>query len=441
MGSDSMNIPSTGSESSSIHNLKWLMFFRLLFTSLLLGSTIVLQLRESPSPMTRPLVVLYGLTGGIFVLSFLYTAIINRIQRTRHQQIFAYIQTGLDTLIVTLIIYVTGGYSSIFSFLYLLIIIYSAILLFNPGTMIIAALCSIQYGLLIDLEYYGLLKPFTTDLTLSAVHYPWSLVMYKMLITMAACFAVALLCRLLSEQERRAKKELMMMEDRVKRVEKMAAMGEMAAGLAHEIRNPLASLAGSIQLLKEDVQHNPDHKRLMQIVLRETERLNSLVRNFLLFARPSTGNVETVNLHGAVSDIVSLFEKDRSSGNHITITKRLHPDIWVEIDPGHLRQVLWNLLVNAAEAIDAEGTIEVELYREGKGFACIGIADDGCGMSRALMQQIFDPFFTTKSQGTGLGLSIVHSILESYDGILDVESDEGKGTKVCLKLKQVMAPA
>ena len=138
---------------------------------------------------------------------------------------------------------------------------------------------------------------------------------YKILIIMVACFAVAQLCRLLSEQERRAKKELMMMGDQVKRVEKMAA------GRAHEIRNPLASLAGSIQLLKEDVQHNPDNQRLMQIVLRETECLNSLVDNFLLFARPSAGNVETVNLDHSLSDIVSFFEKDHSSGNRITTTK------------------------------------------------------------------------------------------------------------------------
>jgi len=413
----------------------------LLFTSLLLGSTIILQLSESPSAIATPLVVLYGLTAGIFVLSFVYAVIIHRIQSIRSQEIFAYIQTGLDTLYVTLIIFVTGGFSSIFSFLYLVVIIYSSILLLAPGTLIVAALSGIQYGLLIDLEYYGLLRPFISDVSLSAFHYPWLQVMYKVLITIIACFAVALLCRLLSEQERRTKRQLMMMEDQVKRVERMAAMGEMAAGMAHEIRNPLASLTGSIQLLRGDVQHNPDHERLMQIVLRETERLNSLVDNFLLFARPSTGKVETVELAGALSDVVSLFEKDSSCRGRIAVNKHLYPDIWVEIDPGHLKQMLWNLLVNATEAIESEGTIEIELYAEKGDMACIAITDDGCGMSRALTQSIFNPFFTTKPQGTGLGLSIVHSILESYGGVLDVESNVGTGTRIAMKLGQVAAPA
>jgi two-component system sensor histidine kinase PilS (NtrC family) len=321
-----------------------------------------------------------------------------------------------------------------------LVVIYSSILLLKPGTLIVAALSGIQYGLLIDLEYYGLLKPFINDVSLSALYHPWLQVMYKVLITIVACFAVALLCRLLSEQERRTKEQLMMMEDRVKRVEKMAAMGEMAAGMAHEIRNPLASLTGSIQLLRGDVQHNPDHERLMQIVLRETERLNSLVDNFLLFARPASGKVETVELGGALSDIVSLFEKDNSCSSRITVNKHFSPDIWVEMDPGHLKQILWNLLMNAAEAIESEGTIGIESYTEKGDFACIAITDDGCGMSRALVQSIFNPFFTTKSRGTGLGLSIVHSILESYDGILDVESNVDTGTRFSMKLRQVIVP-
>ena len=136
------------------------MFFRVLFSSLLLGSTIILQLGESPSPLARPLLVLYGLIGGIFLLSFIYALI---FQSGTQEHLFAYVQTGIDTFIVTLVIFVTGSYSSIFSILYLVVIIYSSMLLFKKGSIIMAVLCSIQYGVLVDLEYYGFLKPLVME--------------------------------------------------------------------------------------------------------------------------------------------------------------------------------------------------------------------------------------------------------------------------------------
>lgn len=421
-------------ESDLIHKLKWLMFFRVLFTTLLLGSTIILQLGQSSSYLETNLVVLYGLIAGIYVLSGFYFSVIGAVEQHRRQQLFAYSQISIDTVIVTLIIYVTGSYSSIFSFLYLVVIIYSSILIFRPGAMAIAALCSIQYGVMIDLEYYRFLMPIFTEDSLASYSYPWSQVLYKILIVMAACFAVAFLSSLLSEQERQTKRKLLAMEDRVKRAEKMAAMGEMAAGLAHEIKNPLASLSGSIQLLKEDIRYDPGNAGLMQIILRETERLSDLVNNFLLFARPSAGKSEMVRLDRALDEIVSLFEKNHACRPRITINKSLQPDLWIEMDPAHLRQIMWNLLMNAAEAIEGVGRIDISAYSDRGRRTCIDIADNGSGMTRELMQTIFDPFFTTKSKGTGLGLSIVHSILESYDGQLDVESAVGEGTTFVLSL-------
>jgi two-component system sensor histidine kinase HydH len=425
-------------ESDLYHKLKWLMFFRILFSSLLLGSTIILQLGESPSPLAKPLLVLYGLIGGIFLLSFVYALI---LRSGRREHLFAYAQTGIDTFVVTLIIFVTGSYSSIFSFLYLVVIIYSSMLLFKRGSIIMAVLCSIQYGVMVDLEYYGFLKPLVMEGNLAAVNYPWSHVLYKIMITMVACFAVAFLSGTLSEQAEKTKKDLTALEDHVKRVEKMAYMGEMAAGMAHEIKNPLASLSGSIQLLREDLQHGADQDKLMQIVLRETDRLSALVNNFLLFARPPAGNVEAIRLDKALADTVALFKNDITCKGRVIIKKNFVSDIWIEMDPIHFQQVLWNLLLNAAEAITGTGVIEISMYPVKNKQVCIEIADDGCGMSRELIKSIFDPFFTTKQSGTGLGLSIVHSILEPYDNRLDVESEVDEGTTFFLKLKRIGSTA
>ncbi len=418
--------------------LKWLMLFRVLFSTLLLGSSIVLQLGESPPPIGPPLKLLYGLIASIFFLSILYALSIDRIKK---HIAFAYVQILVDTLIVTVILFVTGSFSSIFSFLYLVVIIYSSILLSIRGTLVIAAICSIQFGIMVDFEYYGVILPFVSEDGMLASSLPWNQVLYKILITMTACFAVAFLSSFLSEQVRSTRKELRVMENHVKRVETMASVGEMAAGLAHEIKNPLASLTGSIQLLKEDIRYDPDHDRLMQIILREADRLSSLANNFLMYARPPAGKVEPIELEKVLVETAELFEKDASNDGRITTTKKIQSNIWISMDPVHLRQILWNLLLNASEAIDGEGVIDIEMYAQKSKRACIKITDNGCGMSQDELKTIFDPFFTTKPNGTGLGLSIVHRILEAYDLWLNVESEENKGTTFTLQFKQMDSPA
>ena len=424
-------------ENEFLHKLKWIMFFRLVFTTLLLGSTSVFQLRESPSFLAEPLVFIYGLIAAIYLLSFVYSIILRRVKRPL---LFAYIQLIIDTVVVTLILFVTGGFSSIFSFLYLVVIIYSSMLLFRRGSMIIAALCSIQYGIMVDLEFYRILSPFVVEGGIASVYFTWSQALFKIVITMLACFSVAFLTSLLSEQERKTKRDLLAMEAQVKRVEKMAAIGEMAAGLAHEIKNPLASLTGSIQLLREDLSDNTDHNKLMQIVLREADRLSSLVNDFLLFARPPMGKSEPIELGRTVMETMELFEKDSSSVGSITINKTLLPNIWIDMDVAHLRQILWNLLLNAAEAIDGQGQIDIRMIPFKNRTIGVQISDNGCGIPDNMVQSIFDPFFTTKPNGTGLGLSIVHRIAESYNSLLEVESQKGKGTSFTLRFKQITSP-
>ena len=359
------------------------------------------------------------------------------LSRVKRHTLFAYVQILIDTVIVTVILFVTGSLSSVFSFLYLVVIIYSSILLPIRATIVIAAVCSIQFGIVVDLEYYGLISPFGLQENLQVSGYPWNQVLYKILVTMTACFAVAFLSSFLSEQVRRTRTELHYMEDQVKRVEKMAAVGELAAGLAHEIKNPLASLSGSIQMLREDVRFDPDHDRLMQIILREADRLSSLVNNFLLYARPPASKEEAIELDKSLVDTVELFEKDATKNGRIAVTKTIQPGIWVSMDPVHLRQILWNLLLNAAEAIDDQGVINIEMYEEKGPYACIKVTDNGCGMTTEQLKSIFAPFFTTKPHGTGLGLSIVHNILEAYGSRLSVESETARGTTFTLQFRQI----
>jgi two-component system sensor histidine kinase HydH len=427
-----MNTP-VHTDNDLLKKIKWLMYFRVLFTTFLLGSTIIVQYGHQLSSPNPQLVLLYGINAVVFILSIGYAII---LRYDIYIPALAYLQIILDTVIVSLVVFATGCYASIFSFIYLLVVVYSSLLLSRKGSMFIAALSSIQYGLMVELEFYGFLKPFvavrspllTDDLTV---------VTYKIVITMIACFAVAWLSSFLAEQARSSRIALQAMEEHVRRVDRMAYMGEMAAGLAHEIRNPLASLTGSIQLLKEELQLPAGQEKLMRIVLREADRLSALVSDFLLFAKPPSGNITDIWVEEVLLETLALFENDPICCRRVSISTELLPHVRIAMDPIHFRQILWNLLLNAAEAVRDQGNIHIRMQNVQNGHVEVRISDTGHGISPEHLPLIYNPFFTTKTSGTGLGLSIVHRLLEAYGGSLDVESRIGQGTVAILMLKKV----
>lgn len=416
--------------------VRWLMVFRTLFALVLLLSTATVCLGGGMEQSPVPCHYLIGLAVFLLIISTVYGFTFNRWGATSS---FAFSQITVDTLVVTFILYITGGFASIFTFLYLLVIIAVSMLLHRTGSMIVAAMCSLQYGLMIDLEYYGLLVPLGNNPDLASAH-DWQHILYRMVVMMAACFAVAFLSGILAAQARRARRELAAMEDHVRRVERMAVIGELAAGMAHEIKNPLASLSGSIQLLRDNTAPDSANMRLMQIVLRETDRLSKLVTDFLLFARPSRSGEAVIRLDRILMDTITLFREDALCRDRIAIAARISGATWVKMNADHLHQILFNLFKNAAEAIEEEGEITVSLSRSRTGKAVVEIADTGCGISETNKTLIFDPFFTTKSSGTGLGLSITHRIVELYGGMVNVESRPGKGSTFALRLDTVEDP-
>ena len=409
------------------------MSLRFLFALLLLGSTIAVQVVYRNYRLEIPILLLYGLGGTIVLLSAFYGLIAPIVKR--HHVLFVNFQICIDAICISLVVFITGGYSSVFSFLYLLIVIYSSVFVFKRGTLMVALFCSLQFAMLLVLELYGYIDPFGYGGALRGATLTGVQVFQKSAIMAVACFSVAFLSGYLSDQERKSKAELVAMEAHLDRVKNLAQIGEMAAGLAHEIKNPLASLSGAIQILKGELAQDADSMRLMHIVLRETDRLSSLVNNFLTFARPSAGKTETVNLNTALAEIVTLFEKDGSIDQRIKVTLTALDDAYIEIDPLQFRQVVWNLLLNGAESIDGEGTLTISVKTIKNKWITVEIADSGCGMDDNTLKAIFNPFFTTKPDGTGLGLSIVYRILETYGYRLDVQSTPGKGTVFILYFK------
>jgi len=242
------------------------------------------------------------------------------------------------------------------------------------------------------------------------------------------------------------------MEEQMKRFDKMAAIGLLAAGMAHEIRNPLASLSGSIQMLGSELQLDENQKQLMEIALRETERLNSLITDFLLFAHPPQTNRRSCDLQIIMDETLELLAHSPVFGDHIRIRRQgSHEPIRALLDPDQLKQVFWNLLMNAAQAMLDGGEISIALEKSngtrpekgtlfstsdftGKGWVKISISDSGSGIAHKEREKIFEPFYTTKETGTGLGLSIVHKIVENHNGSIRVESEVGKGSTFSLLL-------
>ncbi len=413
------------------NKLKRLMAFRVVFAFLLLGSTFIVHVKRQFSPLLSPLPFLYGLIAFIFLCSLAYAVAYHRVKDLVR---LAYVQIGLDTVTITALVYLSGGFASSYSFLYPVVPIYASVLLYRRGSLITSGAASLQYALLVGLEFFKIIPPQASDWTYSAARYHWSYVAYQVVIISLACVAVSLLSSYLVEQARRAKGEVSALQDHVRRVEKMAALGEMAAGLSHEIKNPLASMVGSIQLLSAETFDNPDHQKLMAIVLREANRLSSLVNNFLLFAKAPRGQTQLVCLTDAVEETVLLLEKDRQRCGQVDLVRELIPDLWVEMDPVHLRQVLWNLLLNAVEAVPEGGRVTIRILPAGNETVTVEISDTGVGIDATDKEHIFVPFYSSKPHGTGLGLSIVHNLLEGYQSRIDIDSAPGRGTTVRFKL-------
>jgi two-component system sensor histidine kinase PilS (NtrC family) len=230
--------------------------------------------------------------------------------------------------------------------------------------------------------------------------------------------------------------KLKAMEAEVKRKEKWAVIGELSASIAHELRNPLAALKGSVEMLKEKKVSEEHADRLMNIALSEMDRLNDIVTNFLLYARPQKLNKKPFDLHRTLGEVVTLLKHSETDNKHVTISANLEGDELITGDTGQLRQVFWNLGLNAMDAISDKGTVGIHTQKENNSINII-FKDSGSGISKGNIDKIFYPFYTTKDSGTGLGLAIALKIVEDHGGKIKVHSDgSGMGTtfKVILPL-------
>lgn len=222
--------------------------------------------------------------------------------------------------------------------------------------------------------------------------------------------------------------------ERMKRAERLYAIGQLSAGLAHEIRNPLASIAGAAGILRRNPAAESRRGECLDIIQRECERLNRLLTHFLDFARPRAPKFQIVEL-GPILDAVVDLAGHAVGGNAVTLRQETAPNLKpLECDPEQLKQVLLNLMINAIQASGGNGEVVLAARPQG-GSILIQVRDNGSGIRTGDLDKIFDPFFTTKENGTGLGLSVAHQIVEQHGGILNAGPNPGGGTIFSLLLQ------
>lgn len=216
-------------------------------------------------------------------------------------------------------------------------------------------------------------------------------------------------------------------EEHLRRADRLTALGELSAGMAHEIRNPLGSIKGAVEILKDDYSADEPKYEFIQILLKETDRLNHILQEFLGFARPKNPEFQYADVNEVIREVLTLISQQaRKSG--ITIDQHLDVSIGRRsIDPDLLKQAIVNITLNAIQAMQAGGalTVRSELKR---GSLVLTFSDTGTGITDEVMKKLFSPFFTTKKNGTGLGLAITYRIIENHRGTISVASEVGKGT-------------
>ena len=223
-------------------------------------------------------------------------------------------------------------------------------------------------------------------------------------------------------------------EERLRRSERMAAIGELSADMAHEIRNPLASIRGSVEMLASEADYHGDSMKLMNLVIKETDRLNTIIEHFLRFARAKAPIFQRFSVNSVVREVMDLVRAHPDFREGVELGLVLEDgDSAVVGDPEQIKQVLLNLCLNSLNAMGQSGELKVEVSSREEAIG-VSVSDTGAGMTKNEIERIFQPFYTTRERGIGLGLSIAHRIMEQHNGWIDVTSTPGKGSRFTIWL-------
>lgn len=229
------------------------------------------------------------------------------------------------------------------------------------------------------------------------------------------------------------------MEEKVRVADKLAAVGELSAAIAHEIRNPLAAISGSVEVLKSTLEFSGENERLMDLIIRESIRLNNILSDFLLYARANRTVYNRIELCRMVSDVFEIVRHQPAYDPEIDLQlKSSESFVYVYCDEDHLKQILINLIINSYQALgNRSGEIYIDIEKDESGRAILKVVDNGPGIDIKILTRIFDPFYSTKKDGTGLGLAIVQRLCSNLKIDFSINTEAGHGTSFILRFDQI----
>jgi len=419
-----------GTEGSLARRLAWLTALRLVVLTIFLGITTTVYLGGLSLGSFSGLFALVTV-GVAYFMAAIYAVM---LRQARRLSTIAHAQLVTDQLTWTALVYISGGASSGATSLYGLTCLSGAILLGMPGGVVAAISSAIAYLILCGSLALGALPP-PPDQPIEPYHLDRAEMGYPIFVNLLAVTVVTLLASWLAERLRATGGRLVVATARAEQAERLAAMGRLAAGLAHEIRNPLGSIAGSIELLRTGGNLSAEDRELCQIVERETARLNDLVSDMLDLARPRAPVKEPVDLGTMARDVVILAARSGRGGD-VRVRYEGPDTLMVSADASQMRQVIWNLVRNAIQASAPGDEVVVRVFARDGGERLLEICDRGAGIPAEAREQLFDAFFTTRSQGMGIGLAVVKRIVDDHGFQVEVDSREGEGTTFRVRIPE-----
>ncbi len=408
--------------------LAWLTLLRLLVLAAFLGIVEFYYNRELPVGGFSSTVAI-GTVTLAFILTAAYAV---ALRRNRGLVTAAYVQHSTDQLIWTALVYVSGGITSGSTSLYGLTCLSAAIVLGTRGAVWAAVVGMSSYGLLCAAFATGTLLPPVDQPAGAYVIAPQAMV-YPAFSTLMATALVAALAAYLAARLKTFGGQLEAATKRAEDAERLAALGRLSAALAHEVRNPLGSIRGSIELLRTGGSLGTEDTHLCTIIERETARLDDLVTDMVHLSRPREPAHEEVDLATIAKSVVELAEL---SGRAEGIDLRYDGPATAHItaDAAQMRQVLWNLVRNAIQASTPGGEIRVTVARDDDDNLVMQVIDQGSGIPESSRDHIFDAFFTTRSHGMGIGLAVVKQVSDAHNFELEVDTDEEVGTAFVMRV-------
>jgi signal transduction histidine kinase len=372
-------------------------------------------------------VVFYILIAVIAVLSIAYVVWLSVEVKLR---LLAYLQIVGDLLLESALVYYTGGADSLFAAVYVVSILSTGFVLSSISSLVVATISSLLFISMVFANYLGISpRDFTMSHATFLVRQDAVYLFYATYVRIAMFYIVAFLTYYFSGR-------IQSLESRVKTQERLAFLGEVISTIAHEIRNPLASISGAVELISKQVDGklSPTQKKLMNAAVDESARIKHIFNGLLDYARVPVLNREIVQLDTFLEDVFLLMEHQDGYNAQVRICRRYEgKKLKALIDPEHMKRAVMNVLVNAYQAMPSGGRLDVDCVLR-RGEIQISFEDTGQGMNQKEMEVLFIPFRTSKRDGTGLGMAEAYKVVNQHGGRILVQSKKKKGTRVDVRI-------